>query len=58
MLLIFCRLVWLAVVDVVPLFLEETPESIVDEKDLKISYLSLCEDDQGQKGHVTCALLF
>ncbi|KAL7587634.1 peptide chain release factor PrfB3, chloroplastic isoform X1 [Lactuca sativa] len=39
-----------AAIDVVPLFLEETPELIVDEKDLKISYLSLCEDDdEGRK---------
>ncbi|KAL4571730.1 hypothetical protein LXL04_018495 [Taraxacum kok-saghyz] len=34
-----------AAIDVVPLFLEETPELIVDEKDLKISYFSL-----GRKG--------
>lgn len=41
-----------AAVDVVPLFLEETPELIVDEKDLKINYLSLCKEDQGRKGPI------
>ncbi|KAI3772665.1 hypothetical protein L6452_03856 [Arctium lappa] len=41
-----------AAVDVVPLFLEETPELIVDEKDLKVSYLSLCKEDQGRKGPI------
>ncbi|GJS15667.1 peptide chain release factor PrfB3, chloroplastic [Tanacetum coccineum] len=39
-----------ASVDVVPLFLEETRELFVDEKDLKINYLSLHEDDRGRKG--------
>nr|XP_043619077.1 peptide chain release factor PrfB3, chloroplastic [Erigeron canadensis] len=38
-----------AAVDVVPLFLEETPEIIVDEEDMKFSYLSLCEAGRGQK---------
>lgn len=40
----------MAVVDVVPLFLEETRDLFVDEKDLKINYLSLQEDDRGRKG--------
>ncbi|KAI3782634.1 hypothetical protein L2E82_12687 [Cichorium intybus] len=39
-----------AAIDVVPLFLEETPELLIDEKDLKISNFSLCENDEGRKG--------
>ncbi|XP_071698330.1 peptide chain release factor PrfB3, chloroplastic [Rutidosis leptorrhynchoides] len=39
-----------AAVDVIPLFLDETPALTVDEKDLKFNYISLCEDDRGRKG--------
>ncbi|KAK9075881.1 hypothetical protein SSX86_004210 [Deinandra increscens subsp. villosa] len=38
-----------AAVDIVPLFLEETPEVNVEEKDLQINYIQLCENGRGQK---------
>ncbi|KAL8208513.1 hypothetical protein R6Q57_007925 [Mikania cordata] len=41
-----------AAVDVIPLFLEEIPELNVDEKDLKINYLTSCENDRGRKGSI------
>ncbi|KAJ0560447.1 putative peptide chain release factor class I [Helianthus annuus] len=41
-----------AAVDVVPLFLEETSELNVDEKDLKINYVPLCENGRGRRGSI------
>ncbi|KAI7728065.1 hypothetical protein M8C21_030614 [Ambrosia artemisiifolia] len=41
-----------AAVDIVPLFLEETMDLNVDEKDLKIDYLPLCENVRGRRGSI------
>ncbi|KAI7729786.1 hypothetical protein M8C21_014318 [Ambrosia artemisiifolia] len=41
-----------AAVDIVPLFLEETMDLNVDEKDLKIDYFPLCENVRGRRGSI------
>ncbi|KAK2975280.1 hypothetical protein RJ640_001140 [Escallonia rubra] len=38
----------LAAVDVIPLFLEAAPDLLIDDKDLKISSLSSCEEERGR----------
>ncbi|XP_076955311.1 peptide chain release factor PrfB3, chloroplastic-like [Bidens hawaiensis] len=41
-----------AAVDIIPVFLEETPELNIDEKDLKINNFPLCEKGRGRRGSV------
>ncbi|KAK3039642.1 hypothetical protein RJ639_027233 [Escallonia herrerae] len=38
----------LAAVNVIPLFLEAAPDLLIDDKDLKISSLSSCEEERGR----------